>query len=297
VRLKKIEMFGFKSFADRTVITFDEGITGVVGPNGCGKSNIADAFRWVLGEQSAKSLRGGKMHDVIFAGTASRKALNLSEVTITLTDIGDLLPVEYEEVAVTRRLHRSGESEYLLNKQPVRLKDIHSLFLDSGVGKNTFAIFEQGKIDQVINYSPMERRRIFEDAAGILRFLQKKRDALKKLEQMQGNMDRIGDIHKEVQKQIEVLEKQAEDARQFKQNKAQLEELEKAVAVAKWDMLQEILKAAAVREEELVKQIEDSVQEGGAASGELRHAKIALTEAEKQLRQHQDVVYKVRTEK
>ena len=178
MRLKKLTILGFKSFADKTVLQFDSGITCIVGPNGCGKSNISDAFRWVLGEQSAKSLRGAKMPDVIFAGTNHRKPLNFAEVSLTLTDVQGSLPIDYEEVTITRRLHRSGESEYLLNGNQVRLKDLQTLFLDSGVGRNAFSIFEQGKLDQVISYSPVERRYIFEEAAGILRFLQRKKEAL-----------------------------------------------------------------------------------------------------------------------
>ena len=206
MRLKKIIIHGFKSFADRVVVDFSEGITAIVGPNGCGKSNISDAFRWVMGEQSAKSLRGGKMPDVIFAGTSTRKPMNFAEVTLVLTDIKGALPVEYEEVAITRRLHRNGDSEYLLNRNPVRLKDIQGIFLDSGVGKKSFSIFEQGKIDEVINLGPMERRRIFEEAAGILRFLERKREALRKMKQTDENMTRVLDIHKEVEEQIKALE-------------------------------------------------------------------------------------------
>lgn len=238
MKLKKLKLHGFKSFADRTELEFDKGITGIVGPNGCGKSNISDGFRWVLGEQSAKSLRGGRMPDVIFAGTASRKPLNFAEVTITLTDVSGYLPTEHDEVSVTRKLYRNGESEYFINKHQVRLKDLHELFLDSGIGKNAFSIFEQGKIDQVINYSPIERRYIFEEAAGILRFLQRKKEALKKLELADQNTDRVKDIHKEVEKQIITLEAQAEKAREYKLNREQLEICEKSFLVGKWDQIQ-----------------------------------------------------------
>ena len=177
LKLKQVEILGFKSFADKTVIEFHDGINCIVGPNGCGKSNIGDAIRWVLGEQSAKALRGGKMPDVIFAGASSKKPLNFAEVTITFSDVQGSLPLDYEEVALTRRLHRSGESEYFINKKPVRLKDVHSLFLDSGIGKNNFSFFEQGKIDQLIQYSPEERRSIFEEAAGISRYKARKIEA------------------------------------------------------------------------------------------------------------------------
>lgn len=237
MKLKKIELIGFKSFADKTVLHFHPGITAIVGPNGCGKSNIADAFRWVLGEQSAKSLRGGKMHDVIFSGTSKRKPQNLAEVTLTLDEIEGALPIEYEELSVSRRLFRSGESDYLVNRKPVRLKDIGDLFLDSGVGKDAFSIFEQGKLDQVINLTPLERRYIFEEAAGILRFLQRKKEALRRLEQTEQNIERVKDIHQEVERQIIILESQAEKAKIFKERKAKLEILEVALLVAKWDAL------------------------------------------------------------
>ena len=235
VRLKKLVITGFKSFAEKTTLHFEKGITCIVGPNGCGKSNIADAFRWVLGEQSAKSLRGHKMPDVIFAGASKRQCLNFAEVSLTLTDIQGALPIEYEEVTITRRLHRSGESEYFLNSNPVRLKDIHSLLLDSGIGKNAFSIFEQGKIDQIINYSPVDRRFIFEEAAGIVRFLVRKQEAFKRLEQADLNLSRVQDIHLEVEKNILLLQKQAEKASRFKENQLHLENLEKTALVMRWE--------------------------------------------------------------
>lgn len=229
MRLKKIKLLGFKSFGESTHVDFIDGITAIVGPNGCGKSNLADAFRWVLGEQSAKSLRGGRMQDVIFAGASSRKPLNFAEVSLTLTDINGALPIDYEELTVTRRVHRDGESEYFLNKHPVRLREVQSLFLDSGVGRSAFSIFEQGKIDQVIHLSPQERRVLFEEAAGILRFLQRKSEALRKLEQTDLNLHRAQDIHAEVERQIVVLERQAEEARLYKRQKEQFESLDKAL--------------------------------------------------------------------
>jgi len=227
MRLKKLVVIGFKSFADKTTLYFDQGITCIVGPNGCGKSNISDAFRWVLGEQSAKSMRGSKMPDVIFSGANNRKPLNFAEVSLTLSDIQGVLPIDYEEVTLTRRLHRSGESEYFINDNLVRLKDLQNLFLDSGVGRNAFSIFEQGKLDQVISYTPLERRHIFEEAAGIVRFLQRKRESLKRLEQVDLNLSRARDIHQEVEKQIQILTVQAEKSLVYKENKNELEKLEK----------------------------------------------------------------------
>lgn len=297
MRLKKIQILGFKSFADKTTLEFHAGITGVVGPNGCGKSNIADAFRWVLGEQSAKSMRGSKMPDVIFAGTTHRKPLNFAEVTITLENSEGLLPIEFAEVAVTRRLHRNGESDYFINNHPVRLKDVQSLFLDSGMGKNAFSIFEQGKIDQVINYTPLERRYIFEEAAGILRFLQRKREALRKLEQTDTNMSRVKDIHLEVEKQIIVLEEQAEKARVYKENKSVLEALEKAVFLAKWDHFHRKGEEILLKENEKKKGATAANTDLDVFAAKLVDAKHALFESERMLRSRHEEVFKRRSEK
>jgi len=297
LRLKKIEIVGFKSFADKVVLNFHPGITGVVGPNGCGKSNIADAFRWVLGEQSAKSMRGTKMPDVIFAGTSTRKPLNYAEVTITMGDINGALPIEYDEVSVTRRLHRNGESEYFINRSLVRLKDVQSLFLDSGMGKDAYSIFEQGKIDQVINYSALERRYIFEEAAGILRFLQRKREALRKLELSDQNIERVKDIHQEVEKQIVVLEKQAEKAKSYKENKVKLEQLEKGAYLAKWDNLQKRSQDSGKREGELKQGIHELNMQIEKLQYKLQEAKEHLAEGEKALRGRSEEVYRTRSEK
>lgn len=275
-RLKKLELVGFKSFADKTTLEFHSGITGIVGPNGCGKSNISDAFRWVLGEQSAKSIRGTKMPDVIFSGTSHRSPLNVAEVTITLCNEDGKIPVAYHEIAITRRLYRSGESDYLLNKQLVRLKDLQELFLDAGLGKNAFAIFEQGKIDQVIHYSPLERRYIFEEAAGIGKFLQRKREALRKLEQVDQNLSRAKDIHHEVEKQLITLEAQAAQAFLYKKQKAEFEKLEKALFVIKWENFH--LRSLAIVEKEI-----QTKQALAIAQGWLENTQQALQQAKQQL--------------
>jgi chromosome segregation protein len=297
VRLKKLVIVGFKSFADKTTLYFDTGITCIVGPNGCGKSNIADAFRWVLGEQSAKSMRGNKMPDVIFAGTSQRKPLNFAEVSLTLTDIQGKLPIDYEEVTITRRLHRSGESDYLLNGHPVRLKDLQSLFLDSGIGRNAFAIFEQGKIDQVINYTPLERRYIFEEAAGILRFLQRKREALKKLEQADLNLSRVKDIHQEVERQINVLQKQAEKARIFKENKALLEGLEKGLCLAKWELLEKKKEEFKKRQDSVKEQLNEAAQQLHEKQMKWQEDKQALADVEKKWRKKEEELFMIRGER
>lgn len=296
LRLKKVTVHGFKSFADRTTVEFSDGITAIVGPNGCGKSNISDAFRWVFGEQSAKSLRGQKMHDVIFAGTATRKPLNFAEVTLTLTGNDGILPIEFNEVSVTRRLHRSGESEYLINNNPVRMRDLHSLFLDSGVGKNSFSIFEQGKMDQVINQSALERRAIFEEAAGILRFLQRKRESLRKLEQTEANMNRVRDIHTEVERQIKVLEEQAQAAKLYKDNRSRLEFLEKAVAVAKWDKFSQARQEQQEKEALLGDELEALQTFQLLLHCQLQDAKKSLAECELLFRRRSEAVYQAKSQ-
>lgn len=297
MRLKKLQLVGFKSFAEKTTLTFEAGITAIVGPNGCGKSNIADAFRWVLGEQSAKSLRGNKMPDVIFAGTSSRKPLNFAEVSLTLTDIQGALPIEYEEITVTRRLHRSGESEYFLNQQPIRLKDIQNLFLDSGIGKNSFSIFEQGKIEQVINFTPVERRYIFEEAAGILRFLQRKKETLRKLEQADANVVRVKDIHREVEKQVVVLREQAEKAQLYKELKEKLDALEKGLLVAKIRQIEKKHAEALQQEDIKFQEILGIGAQVAALEVQRSLAKDHLESSEKNLKVQSEELYQIRSDK
>lgn len=297
MRLKKLQLNGYKSFAEKTTLIFDLGLTAVVGPNGCGKSNIADAFRWVLGEQSAKSMRGTKMSDVIFAGTSGRAPLNFAEVSITLSDIQGALPIEYEEVTVTRRLHRSGESEYFLNNQPVRLKDLHSLFLDSGIGKDSFSIFEQGKIDQVINYSPLERRYIFEEAAGILRFLQRKRETLRKLEQADNNIVRVKDIHREVELQVEVLCEQAAKAKEFKELKGQIESQEIELLVGKLRLIDKKQTEAFRQEAEMLQALANFSEVVSTLEQRKVAAKRDLEESEKAFKWQGEELFQVRSDK
>lgn len=220
--LKRIELAGFKSFADRTELEFVNGITAVVGPNGSGKSNISDAIRWVLGEQSAKSLRGGKMEDIIFAGSDARKAVNYGEVSLTLDNADGALPLEYNEVTVTRRVHRSGDSEYLINKQQCRLKDITELFMDTGIGKEAYSIIGQGRIEEILSTRSEDRRGIFEEASGIVKYKSRKREAQKKMDETEQNLLRIHDLVSELEDQVEPLRKQSEKAIHFKALKEQL---------------------------------------------------------------------------
>ncbi len=213
--LQSLEMIGFKSFAPRTILSFHRGVTAVVGPNGCGKSNVLDAIRWVLGEQSAKALRGGEMADVIFSGTDSRQALGMAEVSLTFAECEKELGVEWNEVCISRRVYRDGKSEYFLNKGPCRLRDIHQLFMDTGVGRSAYSIMEQGKIDLILSSRPEDRRAIFEEAAGITKYKAQKKEALRKLEYTEANLLRVQDIIKEVRRQIGSLQRQAAKARRY----------------------------------------------------------------------------------
>ncbi len=213
--LQSLEMFGFKSFAPRTILNFHRGVTAVVGPNGCGKSNVLDAMRWVLGEQSAKALRGGEMADVIFSGTDSRQALGMAEVSLTFAECEKELGVDWNEVCITRRVYRDGKSEYFLNKTACRLRDIHQLFMDTGVGRSAYSIMEQGKIDLILSSRPEDRRAIFEEAAGITKYKAQKKEALRKLEYTEANLLRVQDIIKEVRRQIGSLQRQAAKARRY----------------------------------------------------------------------------------
>lgn len=232
MQIKRLELYGFKTFAKRTTIDFTSGMSAIVGPNGSGKSNIVDAVRWVLGEQSAKTLRGAKMNDVIFKGSDSQRPLNFAEVTLVFDNHNQTLPLDYREVSVTRRVYRSGESEYLLNKQQVRLQDIHQLFLDTGVGKSSFSIIGQGQVAQILDSKPQERRAIFEEAAQVLKYKTRKEQALKKLRQTQEHLVRVHDIMQELQNQVQALEKQALTAKKYVEIQAELEHLQLHVFVS-----------------------------------------------------------------
>ena len=240
--LKSIEVQGFKSFANKIVFEFHNGITGIVGPNGSGKSNVGDAVRWVLGEQSAKQLRGGNMQDVIFSGTETRKPLGFASVAITLDNSDHKLDIEYEEVTVTRRLYRSGESEYLLNGTGCRLKDINELFYDTGIGKEGYSIIGQGQIDKILSGKPEERRELFDEAAGIVKFKRRKATALKKLDEEQQNLVRVTDILSELTRQLGRLERQSETARVYLKKKEELKILDVNMYLAESAHIKEQLK-------------------------------------------------------
>ncbi|HFU3854067.1 TPA: chromosome segregation protein SMC [Streptococcus suis] len=239
--LKSIEMQGFKSFADKTKVVFDRGVTAVVGPNGSGKSNITESLRWALGESSAKSLRGGKMPDVIFAGTENRNPLNFASVVVTLDNSSGFIVNKNKEIKVERHIYRSGDSEYLIDGQKVRLRDIHDLFMDTGLGRDSFSIISQGRVEAIFNSKPEERRAIFEEAAGVLKYKTRKKETESKLAQAQGNLDRLDDIIYELDNQVKPLEKQAQTAKKFLELDGQRKELYLDVLVAQLSLGKEKL--------------------------------------------------------
>ena len=224
--LKRIEMQGFKSFADKIEMDFDLGVTCVVGPNGSGKSNISDCIRWVLGEQSAKSLRGGKMEDVIFIGTEYRKSMGFAKVSIVLDNQDESLPIDYEEVIITRKLYRSGESEFFINNNQCRLKDIHELLMDTGIGKDGYSIIGQGRVDEILSTKSEDRRAIFEEASGIVKYKTRKNEAQKKLEQTSQNLERINDTISVLEDQLNPLKAQCVKATKYKELTTELKQAE-----------------------------------------------------------------------
>ena len=239
--LKRLEMQGFKSFADKTNFEFKKGITAVIGPNGSGKSNISDAIRWVLGEQSMKSLRGSKSEDIIFAGTQNRKSLGFAEVNMVIDNEDGSLPLAYSEVTVTRRIYRTGETGYYINKTPCRLKDILELFMDTGIGKDGYSIVGQGKIDEILSNKSEDRRRIFEEAAGIVKYRTRREESEKKLEQTKVNLIRINDILTEIEANIEPLKLKSEKARKFLDLREELKNVEVGLFIYKINSYKEKL--------------------------------------------------------
>ncbi len=246
MKFKKLEIYGFKSFADKLEIKFENGVTGIVGPNGCGKSNVADSIRWVMGEQSAKSMRGSNMQDVIFNGTEARKPQSFSEVSLYFDNSEKIFPVDYNEVVLTRKLYRSGESEYAINKTPCRLKDIIDILRDSGLGKDSYCVIGQGKIDALLSAKPEERRAVFEEAAGISKFKSRKIEAERKLDRTRENLTRLCDIISELERQLGPLKKQSESAKKFLELREKLKELELNIYVYQYDNA--AVSKAAIRE-------------------------------------------------
>ena len=287
--LKNIEVQGFKSFAQKINFEFHNGITGIVGPNGSGKSNVGDAVRWVLGEQSAKQLRGGNMQDVIFSGTETRKPLSFASVAITLDNSDHKLPVDFQEVTVTRRLYRSGESEYLINGSACRLKDIHEMFYDTGIGKEGYSIIGQGQIDKILSGKPEERRELFDEAAGIVKFKRRKNTTIKKLEEEQQNLVRVTDILSELTRQLTPLEKQAETAKIYLGKREMLKELDVNLFLAENEHTESLLKEL----EEKTKTAEHQLQE---TNGAYEKTKEEYDRLEKELEELEEKMESLREE-
>ncbi len=294
MRIEKLELIGFKSFAEKTTFNFHPGITCIVGPNGCGKSNIVDAFRWVLGEQSAKSLRGEKMEEVIFNGSASKKPKGMAEVTLVISGLNGGQNASNEDaqeisdlVFVTRRLYRSGDSEYILNKNQCRLKDIKDLFLDTGLEVKSYSILEQDKISEILNAKPQERRFLIEEVAGIMKYNVRKKEALAKLDSSRLNLQRINDIIAEVKRQINLLDRLAKKAEKYKRLSSEMRSIELKIAKRDYEALKHSLEMLLkeyhmLKEEESLKKAELSRKES-----KIEAERLELVEKEKALEQIQ----------
>jgi chromosome segregation protein len=289
--LKNLQLVGFKSFAEKTSLEFLPGVTAIVGPNGCGKSNVADAIRWVLGEQSAKALRGGEMADVIFNGTDNRRPISMAEVSLTVGDVNPEqlraagVPIEYNEVTVSRRVFRDGHGEYFINKTPVRLKDVQQLFMDTGVGRSSYSLMAQGQIDQILSAHPEDRRMIFEEAAGITKFKSQKKEALRKLEHTEANLVRLADIIREVKRQIGSLQRQAGKARRYRELHDQLKMLETRLARHQYDEYIEQIKARQAEADKFAAELAEAMRQTESGESQLSATRRGLEELELQTNQ------------
>lgn len=281
--LKKVEIFGFKSFADKVDINFGGGITAIIGPNGCGKSNIVDAIRWALGEQRPRFLRGNRMEEVIFNGSERRDPLGMAEVTLTLDNSDGLLPIEYEEVTITRRLFRSGESEYLINKTPCRLMDIETLLMDTGIGPHSYSVIEQGMVEAILSEDPEDRGKLFEEVAGITKYKARRKTALQKLDAVEHDLVRIRDILSEVEHRVEGLERQVRKAERYQTYRRQVRELELKLASRRYGLLEEEARPLLEEEERLKDQVSALAARLRRGEGEVERLRAELMEVEGRL--------------
>jgi chromosome segregation protein len=299
MKIKRLEIAGFKSFADRIVLDFQQGVTGVVGPNGCGKSNIVDAIRWCMGEQSAKHLRGKSMEDVIFAGSENRKPLGVAEVSLIFSTEDGRAPakyLDYAEIQLTRRLYRDGESDYLINKTPCRLLDITELFMDTGVGTRAYSIIEQGKIGQILHARPEERRFLIEEAAGVTKFKSRKLLALKKIEATRQNLTRLADVLGEIRRQLASLQRQAKKAEKFREYRDELREIELLFTARDYRDAQEQRSSAEQELAALNERIREVFSSSALSETRVEQARLGLLETEKLLATSQEDIYRLRSE-
>lgn len=298
MKIKRIEIAGFKSFADKAVLDFQQGVTGVVGPNGCGKSNIVDAIRWCMGEQSAKNLRGKAMEDVIFAGSDNRKPLGMAEVSLIFSTEDGRAPakyLEFSEIQLTRRLFRDGESEYLINKTPCRLLDIAELFMDTGVGTRAYSIIEQGKIGQILHSRPEERRLLIEEAAGVTKYKVRKQLALRKIEATRQNLLRLGDLMGEIKRQLNALQRQAKKAEKFRECREELREIDLLFTLHQADTLRNQQQQAQQQYEELQLRLHEVQGAADAADSQVELQRIGMLDVERELNLQQEKLFSLRS--
>ena len=288
MRVKRLELFGFKSFAVKTTVHFERGVTAIVGPNGSGKSNLVDAIRWVLGEHNPRDIRAPRLEDVIFNGTDTHAPLSMADVTLTIDNEQALIPIAFSEVQITRRVYRSGESECFLNQSPCRLRDIQELFLGTGLGGGAYAIIEQGHIDMVLSSKPEERRAVFEEASGIARYLTKKQETIRKLDEVEQDLVRVADIIQEVRRQVSALERQAARARQYKTQWEQLKGWELMLAADE-------LKQGQGTHERLSRTVEELTQQQQALDAERQRLLSALEHRNSAVSARQHALQQLRT--
>ena len=295
--LKTLEIFGFKSFADKVQIEFTDGVAALLGPNGCGKSNVVDAVKWVLGEQSSKSLRAENMQDVIFAGSETRKPLGVAEVTLLVSNQDEVLPLDLPEVSIKRRLYRSGESEYFINNNLVKLREVRELFFDTGIGKSAYSIMEQGKIDQLLSTKPEERRFVFEEAAGITRYRVRGQEAERKLEKTQENMRHIEGILEEVRRSYGSLKAQAEKAEAYRKLREEIFEVELEIQLLRLKGLLEDKKKREGRLDEKSRSREEVARAIGAVNEAIARQVDVVNSMESQLVESHKKLYQLDMEK